>query len=644
MKLLKTFLFFLCVFLLANVKANTITDSLERLLPKATDSLKVKLLSDLCWEYRFISPDTALIYGNRALNLANELNYPKGVAQAYNDMGIIYIDKSLYDSAISYFKNAMKIREKLNDQTGIASLYNKLGIIFQKQGNLKEALQNQLAALKIYEALDMELWMSYCLNNIAIVHFNLGNFNKSLEYHREALKYRKKLGNSYGIAASYGNIANVNLSLKDTASAISYYEKALKTFREMEYDEGISTILSNLGNIYLVRKQNRKALEVLKESLVIREKMGDQKAISSSLIKMGEAYGNMGEYDNAFKVLYRGLQIAQKINVVEEEISAYLNLAKLYSLTGKSDSSYVYTSYYIALKDSVYEQRLQQQIVGLQIKYETEKIEKDNQLLTQEIELKEARLKQRNTTLLLLVFLVIFIIGVAAFLIYRRNQKQKAMLDNEIIRHNEEQLKAVIDSQEKERRHIARELHDSVGQRLAAIKLNWENVWPTISGDEHEKMNKMAILMDDASKEVRAISHQMMPKELEQFGLIPAINNLLETALKNDNTQFEFNHFSLPDRLDSTIELNLYRVIQELVSNVIKHAAAGSVHLQLLKRNNNLVLIFEDDGKGFVSEPPAGGIGLANIKSRVKVLNGTITYESSPGNGTTIRIRIPLNE
>ncbi|NOX87038.1 MAG: tetratricopeptide repeat protein [Chlorobi bacterium] len=645
MRISKVYLIAVFVFLFTGLKATSVTDSLEQLLTTAQDTVKVKLLSDLCWEYRFISADTALQYGNMALELAREINYPKGIAQAYNDMGIIYIDRSYYSKAIGYFQKAMEIRQKQNDKAGMASLYNKIGIVYQKQGKLKEALQNQISALKIYEELGQDLWIGYCLNNIAIIHLNLGNLEKSLEYNLEALKYREKMNDVYGKAGSYGNIANVYLKMKDTAKAVSYYNNALTTFRQIKNNEAISAMLSNLGNIYLAQGKNRKALELLNESLEIREKMGDKKAISSSLLKIGEAYTNLGLYDKAAAALYKAMNIAKKIKVLEEETSAYLVIAKMYAMKGNLDSAFAYTRRYIVLKDSVYDQRLKQQIVEVQVKYETEKMERDNQLLSQQIQLKEARLKQRKTEVLLLIFLVISITGAAIFFFYRRHQKQKAALNAEIIRHNQEQLKAVITGQENERRHIARELHDSVGQRLAAIKLGWEKVAKHLQNSENYRdLREMVDMLDTASKEVREISHQMMPKELEQFGLPSAIKSMLDAALKNTGISYEFNHFGLEKRLPPTVELNLFRILQELTSNVIRHAEADKIDIQLLNRNKKLVLIFEDNGKGFDPGSSSGGIGMMNIESRVKAMDAEMDIESHPGEGTTVRIRIPVNE
>ncbi len=632
------------VFVLTGLKANQLTDSLELLLQTTHDTNKVILLSDLCWEYRFVSAEKALDYGNQALELSKELNYQKGIAQALNDMGIVYIDQGKYSSAIEFFNESMLIRSNLNDSAGIASLYNKMGIVYQKQGKLKDALENQIEALKIYEALKQDLWIGYCLNNIAIVHQNLENLDKSMEFHLRALKYRKKMGDAYGEAGSYGNIANVYVKQKDTISAIKYYEKALVTFRKINNEEGISIMLSNLGNIYLARDQNTKALELLQESLDIRKRIGDKKGIASSLIKIGEAYTNQGKFKQASKALFRGLNIARDISVLEEEVAVYLVIAKMYALQYQLDSAFYYSNRYIKLKDSVYNMRLSQQIIDVQAKYETEKIEHENELLASQVELSESRLKQRRTEIWLLIFVIISITGAAIFLLYRRKQRQKEALDQAIIRHNEEQLKAVLEGQEIERRKIARELHDGVGQTLAGIKLNWEGLAESVKSHKNfGKLDKLSGMLDGAAVEVRTISHQMMPKELEQFGLISALESMLNYSSTSNNIDFTLEHFGITERLPAHIELSLFRISQELISNAIKHASASQINLQIIQRNKFYVFIASDNGKGFNSQSQnSKGIGLMNIESRVQSIHGSLSIESNEGEGTIFTIRIPV--
>ncbi|MCF6170650.1 MAG: sensor histidine kinase [Bacteroidales bacterium] len=640
----KVILLLTAVFIFFGLNANQFSDSLEHRLSAADDTSRVKMLCDLCWEYRYVSADSAILFGKRALKLAGNINYPKGEAQSYNDLGIVYIGNGEFQLALEYFDNALEIRKKLGDTAGIASLYNKMGIVHQKQGNLKLALENQIDALRIYEQLHQDLWIGYSLNNIAIVHQNLGNLEKSLEYHFEALEYRKKMNDLYGEGGSYGNIANVYVKLGDTATAIGYYEKSLSLLRQVEDAEAVSVQLSNMGNIYAARGENETALKLLNESLQIREKLGERKGISSTLIKLGDVFINLREYDKAEHSLRKGLAIAKQIDVVEEEMGAYITLAKMFALSNHLDSAFKYTNKYIATKDSVYERRLEQQIVDVQEKYETEKRQKEIELLRKEKELTEIGMKQRKTEIGMLIFLIISLVGAGIFVFYRRKQLQQAAMDTAAIRHGETQLKAVLEGQEQERRRIARELHDGVGQTLSGIKLNWELISGTFKTTQKaSQLEKMSHMLDDAVIEVRSISHQMMPKELEQFGLVPTIRSILLFSFGNTGVQYEFEETGMENRLPQTVELGLFRIFQELIANILKHAGASKVSVQLVRRSSQVMLMVEDNGKGFEYNQHTGsGIGLMNIESRVKAIHGKLNYETVKGKGTIATIRIPL--
>ena len=608
------------------------------------DTNKVILLSDLCWEYRTISADSAILFGVEALHLAKDLSYQKGIAQAYNDLGIIYIDKADYKKAVGYLNESMKIRSQLNDKNGMAALYNKLGIIDQKQGRLKEALQNQIEALKIFRELGQEKWMAHSLNNIAIIHQNLGDLEKALEYHKMGLEYRIKIKDVAGEATSYTNLANLYAKMRDTTLSLIYYEKALGLSRKLKSKELISTTLSNLANIYMARKDYFRADQLFRESLDIREQLGDSKGISSTLSRMGSVYAETGRYREASVALNRSLKISKEISVVEEELSALLGLAKLKALTHQLDSTFILMKLYIATKDSVYDQRIKQQIIEVQNKYENDKLEQDLKLAKKEKEYAEVKLSQRKTQLWLLVFIIISLTGGAIFLFYRHNKQQQAAVDGERIIQQEARMNAVFLGQEEERRRIAKELHDGIGQTLSAIKLNYNVLTRNVGmmGQQNE-FNKIEKMLDSASVEVRSISHQMMPIELEQFGLVPAIESMLELNLAKTPIQFSFEHNSFAGRFGTQIELALYRVLQELVNNVIKHSKANLLNVQLLKLANHIVFIVADNGVGFdVETQEKKGIGLLNIAGRIDGINGHLHYESIPGNGTTVTIRTPL--
>lgn len=643
---MKFYLLLLVLFNLLNshLANGGVRDLLPQLSVSKPDTNRVILLSNLCYDYRFVSADSARMFGEQALSLANELKYSRGIAQAFNDLGILYIDKADYRKATEQLNESMKIRESLNDLPGMASLYNKLGIIDQKQGRLKDALQNQLAALKIYENLGQDKWIGYCLNNIAIIHQNLGNLDKALEYHKRGLQYRLKMNDLPGEATSYSNMANLYCRMRDTARSLVYYEKALSLSRKLKNDELISGNLSNLGNIYLGQKAFPVAVGLYRESLEIRERLGDLKGISSSLSRLGAVYTETGRFPEALKVLTRSLNIARKISVLEEETSALIGLARLKALTSQHDSAFFYMQQYIAMKDSAYDGRIRQQILEVQTKYENGKLAQDLELVKHEKEFAEISLIQKKTQLLLLLFILISLTGAAVFFFYRHRQHQKAAAAAEKILENETRLNAVLEGQEEERRRIARELHDGLGQTLTAIKLNYQALEGKITGQEQlQDFRKLESMLDSANSEVRSISHQMMPKELEQFGLIAAVEGTLKLILENTPLQYSFEHSGFRERIGSQGELVLFRVLQELVNNVIKHSHADMLNVRLLKHANHAVLNVSDNGIGFdVHKHEKKGIGLLNIAGRIDGIKGHLHYESEPGKGTTVTIRIPV--
>ncbi len=644
MKVFITSAFIVCALFQINPVFGNATKSIQEILNAKLDTNKVKSLSDLCWNYRYKSADSALVFGEHALRLAIEINYPKGIAQAYNDMAIIFIDKANFRSATNYLNEAMIIRKQLNDSVGTAALYNKLGIIAQKQGRLKDALQNQIDALKIYQELKQEKYIGYSLNNIAIIHQNLGNHDKALEYHEKALEYRIRLNDREGEATSYGNMANLFSHMHDTVQAINYYEKALELSRELKKDELICANLSNIGNIYMGRKEFNKALGLFNESLRIKEKIGDSKGISSTLSRIGKVYTETGRFNDAAAALKRSLKMAQDAVVLEEELSALLGLAKLKALTHQTDSSFILMGQYIALKDSVYDTRLKQQILDVQTQYETDKLEQDLNLVKKDKEVTEIKLQQRKTEIWLLIFVIISITGAGIFLFYRHQQHQKAAINAERIREQEIRMNAVFQAQEEERRRIAKELHDGIGQTISAIKMNYQS----LSGKAVDKelapdFEKIGKMLENAGAEVRSISHQMLPKELEQFGLVPAVEGMLSLNLENAPLKYQFEHSGFTERIGSQIELAMFRILQELISNVIKHSKANLLTVQLVKLKSHVVLNVTDNGIGFDVEcQEKNGIGLLNIASRIDAIKGHLHYESEPGKGTSVTIRTPI--
>lgn len=204
-------------------------------------------------------------------------------------------------------------------------------------------------------------------------------------------------------------------------------------------------------------------------------------------------------------------------------------------------------------------------------------------------------------------------------------------------------------AQEEERRRIAREIHDGLGQMLTAVKFNVEILedTPALTDGDRGKLDEIKGLLDNVMTEAREISYNLMPSVLEDFGLSPALQFFCETFSSRLKIKVSYQAHGVNGRFDRGLEVNLYRIAQEAMTNIVKHAEATSIDVQLLKDDRGIRMTIEDDGKGFRGSPVpraaggGGGMGILSMRERAASFGGTLTIESAPGKGTTILVNIP---
>ncbi len=215
--------------------------------------------------------------------------------------------------------------------------------------------------------------------------------------------------------------------------------------------------------------------------------------------------------------------------------------------------------------------------------------------------------------------------------------------DEAIIREKQKGIESIIKAQEEERQRIAKDLHDGIVQEIGSNIIRWRNLFSS-SNQPSKEADQLIESLENSNAELRALSHQMMPKALSALGVIAAIEGLLDGSLRPVDIKSEFEHFGIVDRLPENLEITLYRVCQELVQNIVKHSRATQVNVQLFKAGSDINLIVEDDGVGFEENSNEEGIGLHNIKSRLEPLMGSIHFEPSPQKGTLVTVKIPLTD
>jgi signal transduction histidine kinase len=643
----------LTALLVPHVAAQDTASDALRVMALPEDTAKVLKLSDLCFAYRRVDGDSALLFGNQALRLARKLHYPRGEAQACNDMAIIHMDRSDYAGADSLLRRSLRIRAALGDSTGMAAVRNKLGNIYQAQFKLEEALEEDLEALRIFERIGPPAHEALILNNIANLQFNLRRYGTALSTHRRAAAIRERIGDGAGLAASQGNMANVEVQLGDTAAGVALYEKAIAYFRAHGLKQELAVQINNLAGVNMGQGALEEAAEQYQEALAVRTALGDKKATASSMIGLGGTWLRQGRYGDARRTLLAALALGRELGTRNEQMQALLDLARLHAKQDHGDSSFYYHQQYVALRDSVFNEDLNTRLAEAETKYETEK--KERQIQSQRADLGAKNLalaelqrgEERRKFWLAVAIGIAALTAVSALLLMQvQRRRARAARDAAIITEREAGLRGVLEATEAERRRIAGELHDGVGQQLTGLKFRLEDIAARSTDRrpvEGSSVKEALAIADDAGREVRAIAHALMPKALGELGLVPATADMLKRFLGGVGIAQEFGHFGLEARLPKEMELGIYRIAQELVQNTLKHAKAKAVNVQLLRNRGHVVLIYEDDGRGLGDQVTNEGIGLHNIRERVRALRGTFTVENGQGKGILATVRVPLH-
>lgn len=616
----------------------------DKVLAMPDDTVKVLKLSDLCFAYRRIDGDSALLFGRKASLLARALHYPRGEAQACNDMAIIAIDRSAFEEADSLLTTALAIRTALHDSAGIGAIHNKLGNVRQAQFRLEEALEENYRALRIFERTGPPAREAIILNNIAILQSNMRRYKDALATHYSALAIRARIGDEQGVAESQGNMANVQLQLGDTTAARASYEKAAAYFRRNDLQRELAIQLHNLAGLLAAQGDRERAIPMYAEALAIRERIGEQKAIASTLTSFGDLYLRTGRRSAAGGLLWRALRLSRTTGARNEEMQALLELARFHALENHGDSAYWYYEHYSALRDSTFNADMGGRLAEMETRYGTERKEREIQRQRADIAAKNlalaemGRRSERRRFWLAVVGGVAGVILLVSLLVLQiQRRRSRALRDAAVIAERERGLKNMIDSTEGERRRIAAELHDGVGQQISGLRFRLES-----AAAQDTTLNELLVIADEAGKEVRDLAHQMMPRALATQGLVPALTDMLNKALSRPGLKHGFEVYGVEGRLPQAIETGVYRIAQELVNNIIKHARANSVQVQLLRNKGFLVLIVEDDGVGLGPAVPASGLGMQSMGDRARLLRGALTIEPAPDHGTVATLRVPL--
>jgi two-component system NarL family sensor kinase len=559
------------------------------------------------------------------------------IAWGYNNIGNVYTDLADYHTTLMYYDSALQIRQSLHDSGAIAQSMVNFGYVYKELGAYTEALVYLYQALHVLEARNDKTSLAYCYDFIGSVYALRKNYRYSNVFYEKALRLYVQADQRSGEAIALNTIGTNHYALGAIHLGKLYIQRAYAIYSELADTRQLAIISGTLSEIYTLENKPDSALLLAQQAIRYHELTHNTRQLGTAYLKAANAYTKLNRLREALVAAEKAYEIVQHSGERNSRREILQLLHKLYAQTGNFNKAYLYQQAYIQLNDSMVNASGERAIAEMQTKYETEK--KDIAITKQGWEI-----KRKQTQLLFLLIAIVFILVVGIFGYNRYRLKQKALLSAALLHEQSLRNKAIIEAEEKERIRIARELHDGIGQQLSATKMNLSAFEGAIAQKDKETYNMLVQLVDDAVKEVRTVSHNMMPNALIRSGLSSAIRDFVHKLGSNDSLKVDLQIVGLNVRLESTTEAVLYRVLQECVSNIVKHARASHISIQLIKHTLHLNMIIEDNGRGFdtTKMSESDGIGLRNMISRVTYLNGTIEFDSTPGKGTTVIIDIPV--
>jgi two-component system, NarL family, sensor kinase len=607
---------------------------------------KVNTLINISRQY-FINQDTlAIKFGREAIRLSDSLGYEEGVGKAMLFMGLTWADIEP-DSALRYYLKSSEILLRL-DHSWAQYGYRNASDIFISKGWFPEALDCVLKVFEINEKTGDTLLMVESLSTLGFLHNNIGNYNEALMWQRKALETLGDIQNDTRWGIIFGRIGVIYDEIGNFDSALYYNNLAIEYFTKNNDEIYLAQWLSNIANTNIKMGNFSQAESLLLEALSI-EITDDRRP--NMLNNLAKVYTETKRYPEAKNALDSSYYYAKRLHLKDVESEVWFRKYELHKARGRINDALDAYIRYSSLKDSILNEKKTEQVAQMLVRYETEG--KEKALLQEKAE--TARLEKEKVQAQLsanrtqqwirgITFLSILLIISILLLMLRTKRKAQIGTKLAISQEQKKSLVALINAQEEERKRVAKDLHDGIGQQISAISLNFQVLARKLVKEYPElnaEMEKIKHLILDTSHEIRAVSHQMMPRALTHFGLVDAIEDMIDTNFKNSNIICHFNHQNMHERLAQEIEIGLYRITQELVSNIIRHSQAKVADIQLYRTDSTCVLCVSDDGIG-MNLNTTSGIGITNISSRVNSLRGQLEVKSNPGSGTAVTIKIML--
>jgi signal transduction histidine kinase/Tfp pilus assembly protein PilF len=627
-----------------------------------SDSARLHYYLDISYYYQPIDSLKMWEYYNKTVNLATQVDRLGMVASAQMDIGNWYYYNGNINEAEDWYKKAIKQSRNVSDLQlelllwlNIAELevtrnnyerhivivdsclqlaiehhipdvempcYGLYGLNYWRMGEYDKAMEYSFKSLKMAEDLG---WIGKVLQ----LHNNIGLIYRDREEYDKALTHLKmSLQTNYFIdPETYHHIGRIYMKQGKEDLAVSYLDSAMDLSVERDDFDLQSGVHNSIAELDLEFEKYDKAISHLKEALRIIDSSDQEEYLGRVYLSLSKAFSLKGENDLA--ILYGNLAIKRTSEFEEKEIlsKAYLGISKVYQKSGNFESALIYIEKFNALKNLILNEKKLKNISLVEIKYETAK--KDLEIERSRQNLKVLQVEKQDLWIKMILGLVLIgFVFVAAFAsISVRTEKKKKLM-------HENFTQQLIQSQEEERKRISSDLHDSIGQNLLLIK----------SSDVVSANKKLSDLVSETLQEVRSISKDLHPVQLERLGFTKAIELMIDKCDMASDIVFSDELEPIDGLLTAENEINIYRIIQEGLNNILKHSKAKSAKLKSTINDKSIVIEIQDNGVGFDFErkmKESNSLGLITLRERIKLMKGKMIVSSEINTGTNFTFVIP---
>lgn len=520
------------------------------------------------------------------------MSHPGRTSRSREEAGVAVEEERIADTIRSYLDSLADLRSP--DESGDrCRTLRLLGDLYADLGDASRALGFYLDAREESEKIGDFESLALTLHSIGILYGAEGTHDRAVSTLRESLELFREIGHRGMEVRGLRNLGAVYLAAGETDRARECELRALTACDLLGDLTGSGGAMITLGEIAERRKNPEEALSYYIRAAERLEGTEDDLLLTTALLGAGRSYRDLGRYSPALQALEQGLVIAQEIGDLPLQAGFHDALQSTFRALGDYRRGLEHLQHYVDLSRRSADIERQRTIAELQMRFDLER-----------------------------------------------------GLKEEKIRAQHDVTQAIIETQEAERSRIAGDLHDGVGQLLATVRihlLRLERDLETIGPKGEEIWQRSVDLLERASRDVRTISHTLSSSTLHELGLEAALAEMIADVNGSGKTRFllEVGRDDELERVPEELRLCLFRVAQELVLNVIRHADASEAGIRLLPHEDAIVLMVEDDGCGFDPDQKRHGMGTRNIEARVEALGGLARFDSRPGRGTTVTVEIP---